>query len=466
MFKFIKVFIRSYIIAFTTLLPLLTINKNLFGNDKLIPIQYKKTILDNGLRVIMVEHHEFPVVAVELLVKAGSVHDSQGKEGLANIVAQLLREGTHGKESLEIAEEIDFIGGTLNVDGDYDSTSVTATALAKHFPLILNLISEVTRFPSFQPKELEFHREKTVASILREKDNKTSIANRNFSEMLYGIHPYAHPPIGTVEGLKSITRNEIVEFHRNHFLPNNAILTVVGDINTSGIVAAVKETFGIWKKGKITEAQLPPVPRIDGYTIRIIDKPDLTQTEIQVGHPGINRTDPDYFSTLLFNYILGKGPTSRLYTTLRAEKGLTYSATSLFDARNFQGPFLIRTYSKNESAIHTLRLVLDELQKITSKGITNEELDSAKSYYVGHFPLSIETSSQIASRIIEQEFYGLPEDYLEKYLVNIQAVSIEDVNRTIKRVLDPKNLVIVLVSKAEDILEDAKALGEVEVREP
>lgn len=194
-------------------------------------MKYQKTTLDNGLSIIMVEHHELPVIAIELLVKAGSAHDLREKSGLAHIVAQLLREGTRSKDSLEISEEIDFIGGTLNVDCEYDSTSVTTTALVKHFKTILVLLSEVIRFPAFQLKDIEFHRDKAVASILREKDNKTSIAGRHFSKMLYGTHPYAHLPIGTVEGLKAISRNEIIQFHKTHYLPNNSILTVVGDID-------------------------------------------------------------------------------------------------------------------------------------------------------------------------------------------------------------------------------------------
>ncbi|MDR4504557.1 MAG: insulinase family protein [Candidatus Scalindua sp.] len=431
-----------------------------------MPIDFKKTTLDNGLRIVVVEHHKFPVVAVNLLVRAGSVHDPQGHEGLANIVAQLLREGTHEKDSLEIADAIDFIGGTLSVESDCDSTSVTASALAKHFTLILKVLSDVTRSPAFPPEKTEFQRNRSIASILREKDNKMSLGSRNFIQMLYGMHPYGHPPIGTVNGLKSIKREAILAFHKEHFLPNNSILTVVGDINTATVLAAIEEIFGKWKKGDTKEILFPPIHKINGHTVRIVDKPDLTQTDIHIGHIGIKRTEPDYFAIVLLNYVLGRGPVSRLYTKLRAEKGLTYGVTSMFDSRNLRGPFFIRTYSKNESAVEVLQIVLDELLKITLKGVTRTELDRAKSYYAGNFPLSIETPSQIAAKIIEQEFYGLPEDYVTKYLIHINEVSLEEVNHAAKRVLDPGNVVAVLVSKAEDILDEARGLGVVEVKEP
>ena len=467
MLKITKPCFCHYVFVITlTLFTILVNDELLSGEGNVESMKYRKATLDNGLRVIMVEHQELPVVAIELLVKAGSAHESREKPGLAHIVTQLLREGTRTKGSLGISEEIDFIGGTLSVDCEYDLTSVTTTALVKHFETILNLLSEVARFPTFKTKEVERHREKAITAILREKDNKASIAGRHFSEMLYGEHPYAHPSIGTIEGLKTISRDEIIQFHKTHFLPNNSILTVVGDIDYENTLAGIKEAFGDWKKGDVSKPTLPPVPKIDGYKIRIVNKPDLTQTEIRLGHTGIARDDPDYFALMLLNYIFGRGPASRLYTKIRAEKGLTYGANSGFAARKLRGPFYIKTYSKNETAIETLRLVLDELKKLKSSGVTKEELDSAKSFYVGHYPLSMETPAQIASKIIVQEFYGLPEDYIDKYLDNVRAVSMEDIDGAIERVLDPGNIVITLVSKAEDILEEAKVLGDVELKEP
>ncbi len=426
-------------------------------------MEYQRITLDNGLIIIMVEHHELPIVAMELLVRSGSAHDPQEKYGLSHIVSQLLREGTRSKDSLEISEEIDFIGGSLRVDCGYDATSVSTTALVKHFKTILGLLSEVARYPTFKSQDIDRHKDKATTVILKEKDNKMSIASRHFSQMLYGKHPYAHPPIGTIDGLKAISGNEIKWFHKTHFIPNNSILTVVGDIKPTHILADIKDAFGNWKKGNIPKQTLSPIPKIKGYKIRIVDKPDLTQTEIRLGSPGIARDDAEYFPLMLMNYILGRGPTSRLYTKVRAEKGLTYGANSRFELRKLRGAFYVRTYSKNESAIETLRLVLEELKELKSIGVTKEELDRAKSFYIGHYPLSMETPTQIASKVLNQEFYGLPDDYLEKYLDNIKAVSMEDVDRAIKKILDPENLIITLVSRAEDIMEEVKVLGAVEL---
>ena len=466
----IKYFSYRYFFVIILFLFSILINANhLIGEDKdkgnTISMKYQKVTLDNGLCIIMVEHHELPIVAMELMVKAGSACDPQGKFGLARIVSQLLREGTHSKDSLEISEEIDFIGGSLRVRCGYDSTSISTTALVKHFKTILELLADIVRYPTFKTNEVEREREKARAAILMEKDNKMSIAIRHFSQMLYDKHPYAHPPIGTIAGLKAVSRNEINQFHKTHYFPNNVILTVVGDIEPTNILADIKDTFGDWKKGNIPKQVLPQIPRIEGYKIRIVNKPDLTQTEIRLGHSGVARDDPDYFSLMLINYILGRGPASRLYTKVRAEKGLTYGANSSFEMRKLRGQFYIRTYSKNETAIEALKLVLEELKELKSNGITKKELNRAKSFYIGHYPLSVETPAQIASKILDQEFYGLPDDYMEKYLDNIKAVSMEDVDHAIKRVLEPENLIITLVSKAEDIIEEAKSLGEVELKD-
>ncbi len=455
-----------YVFAITLLtFTILVNNKHIFGEGNVDHMKYQKVILENGLSIIMVEHHELPIVAMELLVRTGSVHDPQGKSGMAHIVSQLLREGTRSKSSLEISEEIDFIGGSLNVDCGYDSTSVSTSALVKHFNTILDLLFDVTRYPTFKTNDIDRHRKKAITAILKEKDNKASIASRHFSKMLYGKHPYANPPIGTIAGLKAISENEIKQFYRKHYHPNNIILTVVGDIETKKILTDIKNIFGSWKRINIPKQLLPPIPKIEGHKIRIIDKPDLTQTEIRLGCTGIARDDSDYFSLMLMNYILGMGPASRLYTKVRAEKGLTYGANSRFEMRKLGGPFYVRTYSKNKTAIAALQLILEELKELKSNGVTKEELDRAKSFYIGHYPLNIETPAQIASKILDQEFYGLPDNYLEKYLDNIKAVSKEDIDHAIKRILGPENLIITLVSRAEDILKEAKTLGEVELKD-
>jgi predicted Zn-dependent peptidase len=429
-----------------------------------ITLNYQKRTLPNGLRVILVEHHELPLVAAELMIGAGSALDPADRPGLAHLTSSLLPEGTAAKTAEEISEEIEFIGGTLRERCGYDCVTVSATSLKKDLPTLLGLLSQVVMSPSFPEEELKRHTEKSKASILREKDNRRVIAERHLDELLFGNHPYGHPPIGTLEGLKVVTRFDVVEFHKRYYLPNNSILAVVGDFEPAKIWEDLEGYFGGWR---VVEPQVAPptVPlqKIAGR-MRLVDKPDLTQTEIYIGTLGIERKSRDYFPLLLLNHILASGPSSRLYAELRAKRGLTYGVNSRFYARRERGPFFVRTHTKNETTLEALQLLLKELERVRLEGISQEELDAAKTYQIGSFPLGLELPSQIASQLLEQEFYGLPEDYLERYLEGVEAATLEEVNQLAKRFFNPDNLVIVMVGKAAEVLPQVRTLGKVELR--
>ncbi|HHT9152429.1 MAG TPA: M16 family metallopeptidase [Candidatus Hypogeohydataceae bacterium YC40] len=429
-----------------------------------ITLNSEKKTLSNGLKVILVEHHELPIIAVELVVRAGSALDPADRPGLANLVSSLLLEGTTSMTSQELNEEIEFIGASLEEHCGYDYTTLSASSLKKDLPTLFALLSQVAISPSFPEEELERKREQFKASILREKDDRRTIAERHLNELLFGSHPYGHPPVGTLEGLEVITRLDVVELHKRYYLPNNSILTVVGDFDASKIWEELEGHLGTWKPAECHIPSPPAPPAGVGRKIRFLDKPDLTQTEIRIGLLGIERTSQDYFPLLLLNHTLASGPSSRLYTELRAKRGLTYSVGGRFYARKDRGPFFIRTHTKNETTLETLQLLLQELDRVRQEGLTQEELSAAKAYHMGSFPLGLETPSQIAFQQAEQEFYGLPEDYLETYLSHIGAVTLEEVNQLAKRFFNPDNQVIVLVGKASEVLQQVRSLGEVEVK--
>jgi zinc protease len=428
-----------------------------------IALNYQKKTLPNGLRVILVEHHELPIIAVELMVRAGSALDPGDRPGLAHLTSSLLLEGTTSKTAQELSEEIEFIGGTLRGRCEYECTTISATSLKKDCSTLLGLLSQVVTSPSFPEEELERYREKFRASILKEKDDRRVIAERHMDELLFANHPYGHPPIGTLEGLKAITRFDVLEFHKRYYLPNNSILAVVGDFEPVELWEELEGYFGGWRGAELRKVPSPPLQKISNR-IRLLDKPDLTQTEIRIGLLGIERTSQDFFPLLLLNHVLASGPSSRLYTELRAKRGLTYGVNSRFYARKERGPFFIRTHTKNETTLETLRLLLKELERVRDEGVSQEELEAARAYQTGSFPLGLETPAQIASHLLEQELYGLPEDYLETYLKQLGAVTLEEVNQLAKRFFNPDNMVIVLVGKASEILPQVMSLGEVELR--
>ncbi|MFN3466387.1 MAG: M16 family metallopeptidase [Candidatus Brocadiales bacterium] len=433
-------------------------------NGEGITLNYQKKTLSNGLRVILVEHHELPVVAMELMIKAGSALDPADRHGLAHLTSSLLLEGTAKKTAQELSEEIEFIGGTLRERCGYDCTTLSATSLKKDLPTLLGLLSQVVLSPSFPEEELERHREEFIASILREKDDRKAVAERHMDELLFGNHPYGHPPIGTPEGLKVITRFDVVEFHKRYYLPNNSVLAVVGDFEPAETLKVLEGHMGGWRAAEVQVYPSPALTPRTGRRIRLLDKPDLTQTEIRLGLLGSERKSQDFFPLLLLNHILASGPSSRLYAELRAKRGLTYGVNGRFYARKERGPFFIRTHTRNETTLEALQLLLKGLEQVRQEGISQEELDDARAYHTGSFPLGLETPAQTASQLLEQELYGLPDDYLETYLERLGAVTLEEVNQLAKRVFTPDNRVIVLVGKASEVLEQIQSLGAVELK--
>jgi zinc protease len=429
---------------------------------KLPPI--KKTNLDNGLNLIVIEHHELPVVAFRMIIKSGSACDPADKAGLADLTAGLLRKGTQTRTATQIAEEIDFVGGSLGAGSGLDATYATCQVLTKHLDVGLELLADVILNPTFTDDEIERLRKQTLNSIKQQKIDPGTVAEKKFREFLFGDHPYGRPSEGTEESIMTITREDIVNFHKMHFVPNNVILAVVGDVNTEDAIKKVKAKFSQWAAAEILTSSMAQAPPIEGSQIRLVDKPDLTQTYIKLGHLGIERKNPDYFAVRVMNFILGGGDfSSRLMDQVRSKRGLTYGIDSDFDSDKQQGAFVVGTFTNNDSTAAAISAIINEIVKIRTDGVTDKELEDTKSFYNGYFPLQFETPSQIATQILNVEFYDLGESYLRDYRKNISAVTKDDVLRVAQKYLDPKNLKLVVVSKAQDVKTSLEPMGKVEV---
>jgi zinc protease len=459
---------KSFIVSFLSLSLLLllvsgclvTVNAQ---EIKLPPI--KKTTLDNGLKVIVIEHHELPVVAFRLVLRSGSTYDPSEKAGLANLTAGLLSKGTKARTATQIAEEIDFVGGGLGAGSGFDATFATCQVLTKHFDVGLELLSDIILNPTFNEEEIDRLKKQTLAAIKQQKDDPNSVAAEKFREFVFGNHPYGQPTEGTEESIIKISRDDIVGFHKKHYVPDNTILAVVGDVKSKEVMRKVESEFGGWKKGGEPP---PPIvtepPPIQGHQILLVDKPDLTQTYIRVGHLGVERKNPDYYAIKVMNYILGGGGfSSRLMDEIRVKRGLTYGIYCSFDAFKMRGAYEVETFTRNDSTAAAITAIFEQIERIRTEGVTDKELEETKSFYNGYFPLQFETPSQIATQILIVELYDLGEDYLENYRNNISAVSKQDVLRVAKQYLDPENLKLVVVSKADEVKSYLEPLGEVEV---
>ena len=407
----------------------------------------KSFILDNGLKVIVVENNKLPRAYANLDID--NYPDYEGDiKGVSSLLGSMMGNGTKNQSKDSYNEEVDYMGATLvlSAGGGYVSS------LKRYFPRILEMMADGLINPKFTKED--FEREKNVAlegikSI--EKDVQT-IANRVHSKLRFGDnHPFGE--FETIETLNNISLKDIQNYYKKFATPNNAYLTVVGDVQYDEIKSLVESLFSNWKKGKESNYTLPKVNNLDNVEINFVDMSNAVQSEIYVGNlMDISMTNPDFFALKLGNQILGGSSTARLFMNLREDKGFTYGSYSSASTSRYKGSFTATASVRNEVTDSAITEIIKEINLISTEGITDEELDAAKEKYVGSFIMSTEQPSTIANFATNIAKFNLPENFYEKYLENFQSVSTEDVKRVINKYLLKDNLRVLVVGKGQDVL--------------
>lgn len=422
--------------------------------------EIQKTTLKNGLTVWLVEQHELPTVAINLVIQSGSDHDPEGKAGLASMTADMLDEGTTTRSALQIAEDLESIGATLTTNSSFDGSFVALTTLTKHLDRALAVFTDVVLHPAFPEKDFERIRKQRLASLIQQRDQPPAIANNAYAYILYGAsHPYGTNPAGNEASLNSMTPEELRTFYHSVYLPNNATLIVVGDVTMSAIVAALETPMAGWQPGTVSPFTVPDAKAPEAMSVSLIDKPGAAQSEIRIGYPSLSRNTPDYFPLLVMNRMLGGQFTSRINLNLRERHGFTYGARSDFAFRKGIGPFTAQGGIVTEKTDSAVREFLNEINLMREKGMTGEELAYSKKGLVGSFALTFETPAQIAGRLQDIVLYRLPEDYYNSYLQKIEAVSLDDVQRVARQYLDASRMAVVIVGDLSKIRPGVEALN-------
>ena len=413
------------------------------ASSEIVP---KKVVMKNGLTVLLIERHSLPIVSVVALIKAGSINDPQDRAGMANLTASLLDEGTTSRSSVQIADEIDFIGGSIGASAGKDSTTASLKVLKKDIEKGFDLFSDILLHPLFDPQEMERVRDLILGSIHSEKDDPMIIADRSFEQLIFGNHPYRNPVIGVADTVKMIRREEILSFYQSHYTPENALLSIVGDINEKEVVQLVERYFGTWQRKSPSQSiALPPPPTLQPKKNDLIDKATV-QSSVLMGHVGIDRKNPDFFPVVVMNYILGEGGfSSRLMKEIRDNLGLVYSVYSSFDVHRQRGSFSIALQTKTSNANKAIRAVISEVRKFLSNGVSETELMEAKSYLAGSFPLRLETTDRLSAILATIGFYELGLNYFQDYPQQIEKVTQADVLRVANRYLHPDQFTLVVV---------------------
>ncbi len=409
----------------------------------------ERELLSNNMVLLHAERKALPIVTVVMAVRAGSVVEPSSKAGLAYLTATLLNEGTKKRTSREISEAIEFVGGSLSASAGADYTTISLSLLKKDIDLGFDLLSDILMNPAFNEDEIKRKKRITRNWLIQQNEEPGVVASIAFSKTVFGEHPYARQVQGTIESLDLIARQDIIEFHNAFFAPNNTIMSVVGDISRDELKALLNKHLGQWKQKNISSAPLPSISAKNNPTVIKVNK-DLTQANIILGHLGISRDNPDYYALSVMNYILGGGGfASRLMDSIRDNKGLAYDVHSYFSASKFSGSFQAGLQTKNESANAAIDEVLREIERIRTESVSDKELQYAKSYLTGSFPLRIDSNSKIAGFALAVEFNNLGLDYVDKYPSIINAITQEDILRVARKYLDTKNYILVVVGNLE-----------------
>jgi zinc protease len=413
-----------------------------------VPVSFK---LANGLTVMLVEQHTLPVVSANLVILRGSEANPANKPGLSAFTADMLDEGTTRRSTLQLAEDVAAIGASLSTGSTSDASAINVRTLKKNADAAFDLVADVLLQPAFAAKELDRVRNNRLTQILQQRDNPNALANRVFNNALYGVnHPYGFTELGTEESIKGITREDMMKFWQDGYVPENAALVVAGDLSETELRGLAEKHFGKWS-GKTTDMARREVPAASARHIVIVDKPGAPQTVLRIGHVGVSRANPDYVPIQVMNTGLGGLFSSRINMNLREKNGYTYGAGTSFQFRRGPGPFFATTSVRTDVTGPAVREIFNELERMRATDVSADELKTAKDSFARSLPGLFETTGQAAQSVAQLFVYNLPLDYYRSLPAKIDSVSTADVRRVAGKYLLPESMVIVTVGDRSKI---------------
>ena len=419
--------------------------------------------MKNGLSVYIVQNHEQPIVSLSLYVRAGSVHDPKNREGLAATVSDMLTKGTERHSATQIAEEIDFVGGSLFAAASWDALTIGVSVLSKFLGVALDLLADVVQHSTYPDEELERVRLQRLAGLRHAKADAGFLGDMVFSKLVFSGHPYSQQASGTERSVERINREDVVNFSQHYLGPDNAFIVAAGDIHPEKFLEMLDELLGSWTGAPMRVTGFGSLGIQSGRQIGLIDKEGAVQSAIRVGHVGIPRNTPDYIPLSALNMLLGGYFNSRINLNLREKHGFTYGARSLLDTRLLSGPFFVSTEVRTEVTIRAIEEIISEITRITLDPVTDEELQTVKNYMIGSFPLQIETPQQIASRIAMIVLYGLEPDYYDTYRDKLAALTTDGLYQIAREYLHPDSLTIVASGNVQALQSGMGEFGEMQI---
>ena len=409
-------------------------------------IEIKRTKLNNGAVLLVSEQHQLPMVSIAIAFDAGARRDQGGKEGLAELTASSLEQGTKQLTVADFNQKVDFMGSSIAVGADRDYVYASMTSLKKYEADTLHLLAQSLENPGLRDSDIIRKRDEQVAAIKANEEEPGYTAMVAFAKQLFGDAPYGHPTEGLPGTVAKLTPSDVRDFYHRYYRTGGAVVAVAGDVAVEAIKPRLEqELSGL--AGTVPAQPEPAWPSIrPGIHAQLINR-NVAQANLILGSGGIARSNPDYYRVEVMNYILGGGGfSSRLMKVVRSKAGLAYSIDSAFSAGKFPGAFAVVLQTKNQSAQQALRLILEQLREIQDQAVSDAEIASAKKYMIGSFPLRLDRQSQIVSFMLQIELYGLGLDYAERYPKLIGDVTALEVRETAQKYLHPNALDLVAVA--------------------
>jgi len=411
--------------------------------------KFHDEVLPNGLRLVVAPVDKLPVVTVLVVVDAGSSTDPTGKEGVAVLTARALLEGNSRYDGAELAERFEQLGTSLEAGADWDSAFISITVLSERLNEALQLLGEVVTTPVFPEREIERLKAERLAELLQIESEPRALADERFASFLYAEGSrYSRPDGGGAETVTKLTRADVDKFFRLRFLSGTTTVVITGDIQLQAARKLVESAFAGSASGSAKKQALVVAARSRDRNVHIVSKTDAPQSELRVGHVGLPRSHPDFFSTMVMNSVLGGLFGSRINLNLREEHGYTYGATSYYDWRRGPGPFVVATAVESDVTTLALREIFHEIDRIRSEEVSQEELTLATQYLEGVFPIRYETTSAVATALANLVIHDLPRDYYDSYRRNIREVTVRSVLEAARKHIHPAELQTVVVGDA------------------
>jgi zinc protease len=431
-----------------------------------IAIDKAVTVLDNGLKVVVIENAEVPFVTYTLGLDYGAYADPADKPGVAAVALPMLTRGTEDHDYKALTDELDTFAVSLGGSAGMDASTVFASAVTPQADRALQLLAEVVQRPTFPQKELDQLIKQTRTGLAITERSPDWLADRELRRRMFAGHPYERLADAQMEELGAIDRASLQTWWSTYARPDAAVLYIAGDVDADKAFESAKRYFGGWKAtGALPKISMPPVPARTPTKIYLVDRP-ANQSQIRVGHVGITEKDPDWPAVRVMSDVLGGGFNSRLNDTIRVKKGLTYGAGGGFSSDRFAGRMVVRTFSKNATVAETVSTILDELERIKREAPSAQEETDSRSYLIGRFAGQRETPQDVVSDLWKLEYQDLPDDYYQRYLDAVAKVTSKDAARVANEHVDPKQLVIVVVGPAKKLAKQLEKIAPVEIVDP